>query len=58
MSLRAQVLDALGAVIDPEIDEPITTLGFVSSCDVSSEGDVTVHLRLPINLIRKGGDKT
>jgi metal-sulfur cluster biosynthetic enzyme len=47
MSLRAQVLDALGAVIDPELDEPITTLGFVSSCDVSAEGDVTVHLRLP-----------
>jgi metal-sulfur cluster biosynthetic enzyme len=47
MSLRAQVLDALGAVIDPELDEPITTLGFVSSCEVSAEGDVTVHLRLP-----------
>src|SRR3954453_8563596 len=47
MSLRAQVLDALGAVIDPELDEPITTLGFVGSCDVSAEGDVTVHLRLP-----------
>jgi metal-sulfur cluster biosynthetic enzyme len=47
MSLRAQVLDALGEVIDPELDEPITTLGFVSSCEVSAEGDVTVHLRLP-----------
>jgi metal-sulfur cluster biosynthetic enzyme len=47
MSLRAQVLDALGAVIDPELDEPITTLGFISSCDVSAAGDVTVHLRLP-----------
>jgi metal-sulfur cluster biosynthetic enzyme len=47
MTLRAQVLDALGAVIDPELDEPITTLGFVSSCEVSAEGDVTVHLRLP-----------
>jgi metal-sulfur cluster biosynthetic enzyme len=47
VSLRAQVLDALGAVIDPELDEPITALGFVSSCDVSAEGDVTVHLRLP-----------
>jgi metal-sulfur cluster biosynthetic enzyme len=47
MTLRAQVLDALGAVIDPELDEPITTLGFVSSCDVSAAGDVTVNLRLP-----------
>jgi metal-sulfur cluster biosynthetic enzyme len=47
MTLRAQVLDALGAVHDPELDEPITTLGFVSSCDVSDTGDVTVHLRLP-----------
>ena len=47
MSLRAQVLDALGEVIDPELDEPVTTLGFVSSCEVSPEGDVTVHLRLP-----------
>ena len=47
MTLQAQVLDALGEVIDPELDEPITTLGFVSSCAVSAEGDVTVHLRLP-----------
>jgi metal-sulfur cluster biosynthetic enzyme len=47
VTLRAQVLEALGAVIDPELDEPITTLGFVSSCEVSAEGDVTVHLRLP-----------
>jgi metal-sulfur cluster biosynthetic enzyme len=47
VTLRAQVLDALGEVIDPELDEPITTLGFVSSCTVSAEGDVTVHLRLP-----------
>jgi metal-sulfur cluster biosynthetic enzyme len=47
VTLRAQVLEALGGVIDPELDEPITTLGFVSSCEVSAEGDVTVHLRLP-----------
>jgi len=47
MTLRAQVLGALGEVIDPELDEPITTLGFVSSCVVSAEGDVSVHLRLP-----------
>jgi len=47
MSLRAQVLDALGEVIDPELDEPITTLGFVASCAVTESGDVSLHLRLP-----------
>lgn len=44
---RAQVLEALGTVIDPELDEPITTLGFVESLSVSGAGDVDVHLRLP-----------
>src|SRR6476660_3172764 len=39
--------DALGAVVDPELDEPITTLGFVSSLVVSPGGNVKVHLRLP-----------
>ncbi len=47
MSLRAQVLDALATVHDPELDEPITALRFVSSCDVSAAGDVEVRLRLP-----------
>ena len=44
---RDRVLDALGAVRDPELDEPITTLGFVSTCVVSAAGDVVVRLRLP-----------
>jgi len=44
---RAHVLDALGTVYDPELDEPITSLRFVSACDVSAEGDVDVRLRLP-----------
>jgi len=44
---RAHVLDALGAVYDPELDEPITALEFVSSCEVSADGDVDVRLRLP-----------
>jgi metal-sulfur cluster biosynthetic enzyme len=44
---QAQVLSALTAVYDPELDEPITTLGFVGSCVVSAGGDVDVHLRLP-----------
>jgi metal-sulfur cluster biosynthetic enzyme len=37
---------ALDAVLDPELDEPITDLGFVHSVDVDG-GRVTVHLRLP-----------
>ena len=47
MNLRDAVRQALGTVLDPEIDEPITDLGFVASCTVSSDGVVTVHLRLP-----------
>jgi metal-sulfur cluster biosynthetic enzyme len=37
---------ALGEVIDPELDEPITDLGFVRSLVVTG-CDVEVHLRLP-----------
>jgi len=44
---RADVLGALGTVHDPELDEPITSLRFVTSCDVSADGDVYVRLRLP-----------
>jgi metal-sulfur cluster biosynthetic enzyme len=47
MSTRQRVLDALGTVYDPELDEPITSLRFVSSCEVSGDGDVDVLLRLP-----------
>lgn len=47
MTLRARALDALGTVYDPELDEPITTLGFVSSCVVGAHDEVEVHLRLP-----------
>ena len=38
---------ALGAVVDPELDEPITSLGFVRSLVVSPGGNIQVHLRLP-----------
>jgi metal-sulfur cluster biosynthetic enzyme len=41
------LLEALGEVRDPELDEPITTLGFVASCTLSADGDAEVHLRLP-----------
>jgi len=47
VSVRARVLDALAEVHDPELDEPITSLGFVSSCQVTLDGDVAVVLRLP-----------
>jgi metal-sulfur cluster biosynthetic enzyme len=47
MTSRAGVMDALAGVRDPELDEPITTLRFVSSCDVGPDGDVQVVLRLP-----------
>lgn len=41
------MLAALDQVRDPELDEPITTLGFVAACHVSAAGDVAVRLRLP-----------
>jgi metal-sulfur cluster biosynthetic enzyme len=47
VSLRARVLAALGTVYDPELDEPVTTLGFVASCAVTAGADVEVRLRLP-----------
>jgi metal-sulfur cluster biosynthetic enzyme len=46
----AAAYEALGVVIDPELDEPITDLGFVRSVDVAGPPDdavVEVHLRLP-----------
>ena len=41
------VWTALGTVRDPELDEAITSLGFVASCSVSAGGAVEVRLRLP-----------
>lgn len=38
---------ALDTVRDPELDEPVTSLGFVASCEVSDDGVAEVHLRLP-----------
>ena len=45
--LHPEVWAALGTVLDPELDEPITDLDFVESCTVSEEGVATVVLRLP-----------
>ena len=42
-----ELLQALETVRDPELDEPITSLGFVASCTVSDDGDAEVRLRLP-----------
>lgn len=44
--LEAEVVAALDTVVDPELDEPITDLGFVRSIAIDDIG-VTVHLRLP-----------
>jgi len=41
------ILRALETVRDPELDKPITSLGFVASCTVSADGDARVRLRLP-----------
>ncbi|HTU72801.1 MAG TPA: iron-sulfur cluster assembly protein [Trebonia sp.] len=38
---------ALASVRDPELDQPITSLGFVASCVVSADGQAQVRLRLP-----------
>jgi metal-sulfur cluster biosynthetic enzyme len=46
-SAHSQVLRALGTVRDPELDEPVTELGFVASCELSEDGVAEVHLRLP-----------
>jgi metal-sulfur cluster biosynthetic enzyme len=49
-SLSEQVNRALATVRDPELNEPITSLGFVASCTVSPVSDgpaARVRLRLP-----------
>lgn len=46
LTLEDAVTEALSVVLDPELDEPITDLGFVRSI-VVERADVTVHLRLP-----------
>ncbi|MDQ6793035.1 MAG: iron-sulfur cluster assembly protein [Candidatus Dormibacteraeota bacterium] len=47
MTDASRVLAALDVVRDPELDEPITALGFVASCTVSDDGVAEVRLRLP-----------
>jgi metal-sulfur cluster biosynthetic enzyme len=45
-ALHEAVWAALGTVLDPELDEPLTDLGFVSECTVH-DGRATIRLRLP-----------
>ena len=47
MTDAAHILAALEVVRDPELDEPVTSLGFVASCTVSTDGVADVRLRLP-----------
>ena len=46
MTSRTEILDALSGVRDPELDEPITNLDFVSELEVE-DGAACVRLRLP-----------
>ncbi len=47
MTSTSSVMQALADVRDPELDEPITRLGFITSCAVGADGKVDVVLRLP-----------
>ncbi len=42
-----EVTAALDTVRDPELDEPVTSLGFVASAELTGSDSVEVHLRLP-----------
>ena len=50
-SVRAQreaaVWDAVAAVNDPELDEPVTEMGFVERIEVGEDGSVKLDFRLP-----------
>ncbi|MFF5158296.1 metal-sulfur cluster assembly factor [Streptomyces sp. NPDC000348] len=46
-TLRERARKALDTVLDPELDEPITDLGFVRSVEVHHGHRLEVHLRLP-----------
>ena len=44
---EAEVLARLATVTDPELDEPVTELGFVEGVTVDAGGAVTLDFRLP-----------
>ncbi len=43
----AQVQACLATVVDPELDESVTELGFITEVELPSEGEVRVGFRLP-----------
>ncbi len=43
----AQVQACLATVMDPELDESVTELGFVTELELCSEGEVRIGFRLP-----------
>lgn len=45
--VTSAVWSALGTVRDPELDDPLTDLGFVAHCSVTGDGHARVRLRLP-----------
>jgi metal-sulfur cluster biosynthetic enzyme len=42
-----EVREALSTVCDPELDEPVTELGFIQEVSIAQDGDVSVSFRLP-----------
>ena len=44
---EAEVLARLATVTDPELDEPVTDLGFVEDVTVAADGAVAIDFRLP-----------
>ena len=44
---EAEVLARLATVTDPELDEPVTDLGFVEGVSVGADGAVAIDFRLP-----------
>src|SRR5437660_3010990 len=44
---RAQVIDQLQTVTDPELDEPVTALGFIESIDIDVNDHVRIVFKLP-----------
>ncbi len=44
---ESEVLACLAAVTDPELDEPVTDLGFVEGVTVGADGTVSIDFRLP-----------
>lgn len=44
---HAEIWELLGTVVDPELDEPVTDMGFISRIDVDASNCVHVDFRLP-----------